>query len=197
MANRIQYRRDTAARWESINPVLLEGEVGYELDTKEAKVGDGVHAWNELEYTRNIGSDSITDELGNSEKLVPSQKLFTKYAKILDGRVFINANALMKTNLPIQFVDFMNWIDDNVEVISASFLLSFGTVIRYFSEKGWIFMEYIGTDPDNDFQDELSYQEFYFKTTSNLVYDNETNESLKEQIESLKEQIESLKEQIK
>lgn len=29
MADRIQQRRDTAARWAQFNPILLEGEVGY------------------------------------------------------------------------------------------------------------------------------------------------------------------------
>ena len=52
MANRIQCRRDTASRWSSINPILREGEFGYETDTRKAKVGDGVHTWNELSYIR-------------------------------------------------------------------------------------------------------------------------------------------------
>ena len=33
MASIIQLRRDTAARWTSINPILAEGEKGYELDS--------------------------------------------------------------------------------------------------------------------------------------------------------------------
>ena len=50
MADRIQQRRDTKARWTQFNPILLEGEVGYELDTDQYKVGDGVNAWNSLPY---------------------------------------------------------------------------------------------------------------------------------------------------
>ena len=50
MSNRIQFRRDTAERWAEINPVLMEGELGLESDTLNAKIGDGVHAWNDLEY---------------------------------------------------------------------------------------------------------------------------------------------------
>lgn len=50
MANRIQIRRDTAANWTSVNPVLAQGEVGLETDTGKMKVGDGGTAWNSLAY---------------------------------------------------------------------------------------------------------------------------------------------------
>lgn len=50
MSNRIQFRRDTAERWKEINPILLEGELGLESDTLNAKLGDGIHAWNDLGY---------------------------------------------------------------------------------------------------------------------------------------------------
>lgn len=50
MANRIQYRRDTAANWTAANPVLALGEPGWETDTKRRKVGDGTTAWASLAY---------------------------------------------------------------------------------------------------------------------------------------------------
>jgi hypothetical protein len=40
MANRIQLRRDLAANWTSVNPILAHGEMGLELDTYSTKVGD-------------------------------------------------------------------------------------------------------------------------------------------------------------
>jgi hypothetical protein len=40
----------TAARFASLNPVLLISEVGIESDTGKFKVGDGVTAWNALPY---------------------------------------------------------------------------------------------------------------------------------------------------
>lgn len=42
MSSRIQARRDTASRWASINPILMEGEFGLESDTRKAKMGDGI-----------------------------------------------------------------------------------------------------------------------------------------------------------
>jgi hypothetical protein len=46
----IQLRRDTSANWGGVNPVLLEGELGFETDTGKLKIGDGSTAWNTLDY---------------------------------------------------------------------------------------------------------------------------------------------------
>lgn len=46
----IQQRRATASEWTATNPVLFEGEVGWETDTRRGKLGDGVTAWNALTY---------------------------------------------------------------------------------------------------------------------------------------------------
>ena len=54
---KIQLRHDTAANWTSVNPVLLEGEVGIETDTKKQKIGDGSTPWNGLQY--NLGSTAL------------------------------------------------------------------------------------------------------------------------------------------
>jgi hypothetical protein len=48
---RIQLRRDTAANWTSVNPVLSSAEVGVESDTLRMKVGNGSSAWNALPYS--------------------------------------------------------------------------------------------------------------------------------------------------
>lgn len=58
MSDRVQFRRDTKARWAKVNPILTEGEIGLEIDTKNIKMGDGIHAWNELEY--GVGIENIT-----------------------------------------------------------------------------------------------------------------------------------------
>lgn len=50
MADIIQIRRDTAANWTSVNPVLAEGEFAVEVDTSYFKIGDGVTAWTGLGY---------------------------------------------------------------------------------------------------------------------------------------------------
>lgn len=72
MADRIQQRRDTAARWAQFNPILLEGEVGYVLDSpNQYKIGDGVNAWNNLPLRGYSGT--VTDKAGGDENAVMSQ----------------------------------------------------------------------------------------------------------------------------
>lgn len=46
----IQIRRGNASAWTAANPVLSEGEFGYEADTGKLKVGDGSTAWVSLSY---------------------------------------------------------------------------------------------------------------------------------------------------
>lgn len=77
MADRIQQRRDTAARWLQYNPILLEGEVGYVTDNpNQYKIGDGVHTWNDLPFRGFDGT--VTQELGDAEDAVMSQNAVTK-----------------------------------------------------------------------------------------------------------------------
>lgn len=39
-----------AATWAKKNPVLLESEIGHEIDTNKFKFGDGVTSYNDLPY---------------------------------------------------------------------------------------------------------------------------------------------------
>ena len=50
ITTKIQMRQDTAANWESKNPILLSGEIGYDITYKKSKQGDGVTPWNSLPY---------------------------------------------------------------------------------------------------------------------------------------------------
>ena len=50
MATRMQQRRGTAAEWLAADPVLQAGEIGYETDTNQFKIGDGVNSWTVLNY---------------------------------------------------------------------------------------------------------------------------------------------------
>ena len=58
MSQIIQIRRDTAANWTSVNPILAQGEMGYETDAKKLKFGDGTTAWNSLAYWNDSGGGS-------------------------------------------------------------------------------------------------------------------------------------------
>lgn len=64
MAYRIQIRRDTSSNWTSNNPILLQGEFGYELNTGYAKIGDGSSTWTQLTYFGGTGPSGPTGGIG-------------------------------------------------------------------------------------------------------------------------------------
>lgn len=71
MAYRIILRRDTSANWTTQNPVLLQGEPGYETDTGKLKIGNGENAWNSLAYFEVGATGSINPE-SIASNLIPS-----------------------------------------------------------------------------------------------------------------------------
>lgn len=44
----LRIRRDTAAVWTATNPILADGEPGFEKDTGRLKIGNGVTPWRSL-----------------------------------------------------------------------------------------------------------------------------------------------------
>jgi hypothetical protein len=61
VAQRMWQRRGSAALWTSRNPVMAAGEIGVELgatptDPQKFKIGNGVTAWNDLDYAGGGGS---------------------------------------------------------------------------------------------------------------------------------------------
>jgi hypothetical protein len=61
MTRRIQLRRDTAANWISVDPILAAGEAGVDLDTLKIKIGNGTNRWSELDY---LAGESAVDLSG-------------------------------------------------------------------------------------------------------------------------------------
>lgn len=68
----ISLRNDTAANWTSINPTLLRGEIGIEIDTTKFKIGDGTTQWSDLDYA-NVPNSFLFDDTGKIKtELLPS-----------------------------------------------------------------------------------------------------------------------------
>ena len=49
-----QFKRGTAQDWMNKNPVLRQGEPGYEYDTGKLKIGDGITPWQYLPYLESV-----------------------------------------------------------------------------------------------------------------------------------------------
>ena len=67
MANRIQLRRDTTANWNSVDPVLADGEPGYDIVTNEIRIGNGSDAWSQLSANTISGGGASTGNVTFSD----------------------------------------------------------------------------------------------------------------------------------
>jgi len=74
MATRMQQRRGTAQQWTDADPILAAGEIGFETDTSQFKIGDGVNAWSDLSYFKNLEDlgGTLDDYVPLTEKGVPN-----------------------------------------------------------------------------------------------------------------------------
>ena len=53
----------TSTEWETENPILLKGEMGYDSTSKRYKIGDGVNRWKKLQYDIDTGVLSSGQQL--------------------------------------------------------------------------------------------------------------------------------------
>lgn len=53
-----QFKRGTAQRWMDVNPILKQGEPGFEYDTGKLKIGDGFTPWLALDYVNSNTSNN-------------------------------------------------------------------------------------------------------------------------------------------
>ncbi len=63
MSVRIQMRRGTTSEWNSADPILNEGEIGYNSTLTSFKIGDGESLWSELDYYQ-AAADITPNEIG-------------------------------------------------------------------------------------------------------------------------------------
>ena len=66
----MQQRRGTAQQWTDADPILAAGEIGFETDTGQFKIGDGTNHWADISYFKNLEDlgGSLDDYILLSEK---------------------------------------------------------------------------------------------------------------------------------
>lgn len=85
MATRMLQRRGTATQWANANPILGSGEIGFETDTGQFKIGDGTSNWDDLSYFKNL------EDLGGS---LDDYILLTEKG-VANGVATLNANTVI------------------------------------------------------------------------------------------------------
>lgn len=94
MASQIQLRRDTAANWASNNPILAQGEMGYEIDTGKFKFGNGATAWASLAYATGTAAAKDIPATGNASI---SEVVYGTDTRLSDARTASGGNAATVT----------------------------------------------------------------------------------------------------
>ena len=93
MSVRIQVRRGTTSEWNSADPVLNEGEIGYNSTLASFKIGDGTSLWSELDYYESAASITPNEigAISSTEK------------NAADGVAILDANKNVVTALSVVF----------------------------------------------------------------------------------------------
>jgi hypothetical protein len=111
MATRMLQRRGTAAQWANTNPTLGSGEIGFETDTGQFKMGDNSTAWDDLPYFKNI------EDLGGNldDYILLEQKGAANGVATLDG-----SNLIPTAQIPSGIArssDVSNSISNAIEAL--------------------------------------------------------------------------------
>ena len=93
MAVRIRMRRGTSSEWNDADPILNEGELGYNSTLAQLKIGDGSTIWSELTY------------LATDEELVTSLEGYIEISEkgAVDGVAELNASGNVLTGDSVIF----------------------------------------------------------------------------------------------
>ena len=136
MANKIQIRRDISVFWSNVNPILSQGEPGFETDTGRFKIGNGITSWNVLPYlTSNL--EIITANLQNQIDYVKSNlnsaaldslsEIVTAF-QAFDANVFANVSTIqtlvanLEINAGVQHTA-ISMLESNASVQQANITL--------------------------------------------------------------------------
>jgi hypothetical protein len=117
MATRMQQRRGTAAQWTAANPILASGEIGFETDTNQFKMGDGTSTWTALSYFKNL------EDLGGSlDDYVPLTVLGEPEGVAtldVNGAIPVSQLANIINGAP-QALDTLNEIAGAIDTVNAA-----------------------------------------------------------------------------
>ena len=108
MADIIQIRRDLAANWTSANPILAQGEFGWEIDTNALRIGDGSTAYNTLSP---VFQNTIGSVFGRTGAVVAQNGDYTA------GQITYNNTASGLTGITVQAA--VDQLDTRLDAVEA------------------------------------------------------------------------------
>lgn len=150
-------RRGYEQDWERENPILDEGEPGYNLTNKKLKIGDGVTYWKDLEYAnkcqieelglpivRGGGLDSTCLHTGPIDALSKNQIVAGRYNELdgIFGKAHVRhpVHSYFKDTVPIIILEGEPDFDEVKGIFSAKIAL-IGTIADFTSGQYYILPE--------------------------------------------------------
>lgn len=113
MATIIQNRHDSSNAWAVANPILAQGEIGLETDTKKFKVGDGTTSWNNLAYYMGDIPTKTSDLINDSGYITKNVNDLVNYKTSSAVETAIGNEATARENAD-------NNLQSQIDAISAS-----------------------------------------------------------------------------
>ena len=119
-----QFKRGTAWRWTELNPILRQGEPGFEYDTGKLKIGDGFTPWAALHY--------VTDDDGNDTEIVtvltyaelPIEGDGLKLYRVIEDQGLyqwrVDTNSYESLGSSIDLEDIKKYIDQQIEAANLA-----------------------------------------------------------------------------
>ena len=109
----MQQRRGTAQQWTDADPILAAGEIGFETDTGQFKIGDGTNHWADISYFKNL------EDLGGSldDYILLTEKGVSNGVATLNGsgRIPLSQLAELVDGAP----DALNTIREIADAVTA------------------------------------------------------------------------------
>lgn len=145
----LKSKRFSKESWTTNNPILADGELGFEKDTPNFKIGDGVTQWNDLEYvssdiaSRLAGNRKIGDAIFDNTKNITLEDIgaLSKNGGHLTGNIFLgatddyymdnNGNAVLK-GITVDTFTVKGELNLQVEETVNSGTLYYGGVKDYY-----------------------------------------------------------------
>jgi len=117
---------DTRTNWAARNPVLLPGEIGFESDTGNQKIGNGKEEWNKLHYYGSPGHwgefSSNADQTAVAN--TPTEVTFNQVDIGGDGVRLENGSRLTVDNPGVYVFEFnLQLTNDDVQIHDVFFWL--------------------------------------------------------------------------
>ena len=115
------FKADKASVWSTLNPTLLMGETGYENDTGNVKIGNGIKPWNQLPYFGcpsywgsfwDETSQTATADTPTSVLLRSSDTLNRGINVASNSRMTVDYTGIYSITFSIQFSNTDNSIHD-------------------------------------------------------------------------------------